>query len=279
MSDANYALHPDIYPYPGAVTQDFGAGDSSVTLGDITFSQTEVPPQITWSGIQRLVRHVAPGGVIVVDALGIDYPPIEWEGIFEGSDASDRAQHLHALMQMGQEVTLSWLDQSYQVVVKQASFDHRTVGWIPYHVRCEVISRADAGPPPDIPSLDESVNDDASAAVDTGIEGDDLDSVEAIQTAAAVPNAFDPRGAAFVSLTQSVDDSQAQLLASQANAEASLAKLQAEASLDNTLFPADPLNAAANVTLAVTQAANLAQLVTAAAYIGRINTNLSQVGP
>lgn len=278
MSYAGNVVHPDIYPYPGAVSQDFGAGSSSVTLGDIVFTQTEVPPQITWSGVQRLVRHVAPGGVVVVDALGIDYPPINWSGIFEGPGSSDRAQHLHALMQMGQEVTLSWLDQSYQVVVKEADFDHRTVGWIPYRVTCEVINRSDAGPPPVGASLDEQVGNDVAAAMDTGITDADLASVVAIQTAMLTADAFDPRGIAFVALSQSVDTSQILLANSQANAEASLARLQAESAASDTFIPDDPLNAIANVIAAVALAGELAQLVSAAAYIGRINDNLAQVG-
>lgn len=258
-----------------AYTQAFGSmGD--VTLGDFGFLETEVPAQITWSGCQRIVRHVAPGGTVVMNVMGIDYPPISWRGVLEGPDASDRAQHLYALMSLGQQVTLAWLDQSYQVVVREVSFDHQHVSWIPYQVSCEVLSRSDAGPPPDNAALDAIFAYEVAQALISGIVGLALHAVQKTQTASGQPGAFTPRSAAFLGLTVAVGAAGVALAGDQLGAEAGLTAL-AVAAGPGQLIPSDPYGAAGNVQSAVAMTGALASTVVAAGFMGEALSNMSAV--
>lgn len=256
-------------------TQAFGSmGD--VTLGDFGFLQAEVPAQITWAGCQRIVRHVAPGGTVVMSVMGIDYPPIGWQGVLEGPDASDRAQHLYALMSLGQEVTLAWLDQSYKVVVREVRFDHQHISWIPYHIECEVKSRSDAGPPQDNPALDAIYAYEVAQALVSGIVGLSLDLVGRAQTASGKPGAFTPRSAAFLGLTVATAAAGASLATDQLGAEAGLTTLAAAAGTA-PLIPSDPYAGKSNVATAVSLTGALAGTVLAAGFMGEALSNMAAV--
>jgi hypothetical protein len=122
----------------GAVSEILGLGGGGVTLGEVTFADLALPPKMTWGGQQRLIRHVAPGGVVVISSLGPDWQPIRWTGVLEGSLASAQARQLYAMMLAAQAIPLVWLDQVWSVIIQQFYADDTTIGWVPYRIACAV---------------------------------------------------------------------------------------------------------------------------------------------
>lgn len=136
-----------------------------VTLGDFVFTDLEVPEKMPWSTEQQLVVHKHPGGARTFDAMGADYPPMEWSGWILGLDAVARAQSLEAMAAAGLPQTLTWSGLTYQVIVRGFHPVFERFYQIPYRIVCEVIANnsqpvtSSATPP-----IDQSIDDDNAAA-------------------------------------------------------------------------------------------------------------------
>ena len=117
----------------------------AVVLGDVVFSDMEVPAEITWGGRQTLTIHKMPGGLRVIDAMGRDDAAISWSGIFLGQDhGSARALQLDELRVSGKLVPLSWGDHLLTVVV--AAFQCTDTAFQgKYRITCEVLQDESAG--------------------------------------------------------------------------------------------------------------------------------------
>ena len=148
----------------GAVSEILGLGGGEVTLGGATFADLALPSRMTWGGQQRLVRHVAPGGVVVMSSLGPDWKPISWSGVIEGPGASSQAKLLYAMMLAAQAVPLAWLDQLWVVVIQEFYADDTTIGWVPYRIACAVSADPSQIAGPDEPTLSDHVSGDMSDA-------------------------------------------------------------------------------------------------------------------
>jgi hypothetical protein len=112
----------------------------TVKLGSIALTDLEVPEKIPFGVEQMLVVHKEIGGSRTVDAMGTDYPPIDWSGWILGPNALARAQSLVAMVAAGLPVTLTWSGLSYQVIVRSFLPVMERVYQIPYHIVCEVVS-------------------------------------------------------------------------------------------------------------------------------------------
>ncbi len=148
----------------GAVAEILGLGGSIVTLGEAIFADLALPPKMTWGGQQRLIRHVAPGGVVVISSLGPDWQPIRWTGVLEGSLASAQARQLYAMMLAAQAIPLSWMAQQWIVVIQDFYADDTTAGWVPYRITCAVSADPSQLTGPSQPTLSDQVSGDASNA-------------------------------------------------------------------------------------------------------------------
>lgn len=148
--------------------------DTYLMLGDLTFTRFEVPEHIQFGGDQSLVVHKRVGGRRVVDAMGRDDKPLEWNGQFIGEDANDRARYLNYLRIAGKPLILSWGEYLYNVVIKTATLDYRRAYEIPYSISCVVVE--DLTLPVTVmplPSIDSAIGDDmASANALGGLIGD-----------------------------------------------------------------------------------------------------------
>lgn len=255
----------------GAVSEILGLGGEDVTLGDMTFGALALPPKMTWGGQQRLVRHVAPGGVVVISSLGPNWQPLRWSGILEGPDASRRAKQLYAMMLAAQAIPLAWLDQLWIVVIEEFSADDTTIGWTPYRITCAVSADPSQIAGSDDPTLSDQVQGDISDAL-----GFDLASVGStamsvlttVQQQATAPNALTFGSAGFVGLLQAVGAAQNVLSGAISLAESGLSGLGG-IGVSGTPSGLNWVNSAA------TQAGNLANAVAANGLIGRIATNLA----
>ncbi|MGI4809919.1 MAG: hypothetical protein ACRYF2_17620 [Janthinobacterium lividum] len=116
---------------------------AALTLGDIVFSDFEVPEHFVVGGKQRLVIHSLPGGGRVVDAMGADDAPIRWSGVFSGQQAAERVRAIERLRRGGQRQTLTWDAWLYSVVVQEFQAEVTSSWWIPYQIKlCIVLSGA-----------------------------------------------------------------------------------------------------------------------------------------
>lgn len=149
--------------------------DTTVTLGSFQFSGFEIPTQLPFGGSQALSIHKLVGGDRVVDAMGRDYAPISWSGLFFGANAVARARTLDALRIAGEPQTLLWNQFNYLVLIRECTFDYRRQFEIPYRITCEVVS--DNTNPVDINadlSTDDAVSDDLDTANDLSAAIGDL---------------------------------------------------------------------------------------------------------
>jgi len=120
-----------------------------LTLGAVTFQDFEVPEKIAYGGSQRLAVQALIGGGRVVDVLGQDDGEILFSGIFAGEDATERAQSLDVARAAGDVLTLSWDQFYYNVVIAEFAADYEKSWWIPFAIRCVVVTddvEADAAP-------------------------------------------------------------------------------------------------------------------------------------
>ena len=131
-------------------------GSASLTLGDMAFSDFELPERISYGGQQQLTTHKLPGGARVLDVLGDDPSAISWSGLFFGSGCQARRAQLEAIRTAGELVDLSFSDVSYQVIVADCRFEE-TFQRITYTVSCEVM-----------PDVSDEDSDDDSAIAGTG---------------------------------------------------------------------------------------------------------------
>ena len=113
---------------------------AALTLGDITFSDFEVPEHFVVGGKHRLVIHSLPGGGRVVDAMGADDAPIRWSGIFSGQQAAERVRAIERLRRSGQRQTLTWDAWLYSVVVQEFEAEIASSWWIPYRITLCIVA-------------------------------------------------------------------------------------------------------------------------------------------
>jgi hypothetical protein len=111
-----------------------------ITLGGVMFQDFEVPEKIRIGGAQRLAVHQLIGGGRVVDVLGDDPGKIEFSGMFTGSDAAARAQILDAATALGAQVPLLWDSFFYTVIIQDFQADYKKPWWIPFSIRCAVVT-------------------------------------------------------------------------------------------------------------------------------------------
>lgn len=142
--------------------------DTTVNLDGFVFKDFEVPDSIGFGGEQSVVIHRYIGrSKRDFDAMGADEDPLEWDGIFRGADALDRAQLLNAKRKAGRALKLTWGRLAFTVVITGFKPDYTRFYEIPYRIRMEVISD-DAAPDAATSEIgvDEMVLSDMTAAAD-----------------------------------------------------------------------------------------------------------------
>lgn len=109
-------------------------------LGNITFSNLEIPASVNFGGKQMLDVNKQLGGIRTINALGPDDDDITWSGLFLGVTASYRARYLDTTRAAGQELILSYANFLYRVVIKEFKSSFTKNGFkLPYSIRLSVI--------------------------------------------------------------------------------------------------------------------------------------------
>jgi len=261
-----------------AVSQIFG-GSGGVQLGDVSFSDFEVPEKISWGGKQDIVHQKLPGGQVVLNAMGIDYPPIVWSGIFDGFDALDRSRQIYQMLVAAALVPLTWNDRSYTVLVADYQADDTKTNWIPYRVTCivlrdETLSQADAPP-----SLLSQVTGDIAGAI--GITPAQLaagvgTALKVAQVASTVVGAVTRGSSAALGLAGAVGAAAGAVGGALSLANGAMGGIVQNAiATGASILPiGSAVAGAANLVSAVSTAQSLAALPIIGGLVGRVATNL-----
>lgn len=114
--------------------------DTTLNLGQFQFALFEIPAKISFGGSQRTAVHELIGGQRVIDAMGRSDRALEWSGLFQGLNATERARFLDTLRAQGAAQALTFGQLSYSVIVKEFDADYERYYQIPYRISCEVIA-------------------------------------------------------------------------------------------------------------------------------------------
>ena len=114
--------------------------DTKLVLGDFTFAGFEIPASLEGGGKQRLVVHELVGGTRIVDAMGRSEAPLAWSGYMRGAGAIRRAQYLDYLRAKGAQLTLTWSQYRYQVVIESFTWNYSKFYELTYQISCTVVA-------------------------------------------------------------------------------------------------------------------------------------------
>lgn len=139
--------------------------DLTLQLGKFIFGRFEIPEHIEFGGDQKLIVHELVGGTRQIDAMGEAPNALDWSGFLVGENALSRALYLDGLRKAGQQLTLTWSELAYTVVIRSLRCDFVRSYRIPYHITCEVVSD-DTSPISQLvdPSPEQLIADDLSDA-------------------------------------------------------------------------------------------------------------------
>lgn len=251
--------------------------DVTLQLGDFVFSGFEIPENIPFGGEQRLVVHRMVGGAKIIDAMGDDPAPLEWSGIFLGSNAGARVDDLIAMRVDGLPIDLTWGDRRYTVIVRRFDPLYDAPFRIPYRIVCEVLK-------------DQTFDSDAAGGLDGQI-GSDLTTAKAL-TATVGDSTLSSLMATLSTATSNVSSfakaaqSEISAVVTPLNAVRSQAQVLI-ASTENTLknvatvggiLPNNPLaNAVASLTGQINAHLAGTALYSLDSVLGRVAVNLGQV--
>lgn len=267
----------------GAVSQLFG-GAGAVQLGGVTFQGMEVPEKIKWGGKQDIISQRLPGGKVILNAMGIDYTPISWSGIFMDGSGFSRSRLLYAMMNAASLVSLTWNDRNYTVMVAEYDADDIKQLYIPYHITCLVLRDETLSVAPQSPSLLSQVQ--ANIANALGITPAALAStvgtaIQVAQAAATVVNAVAPGSAAALALGTAVGGAMTAINGAIAISDSAIGGIVSNAvgSGASVLPPGTAAQGAASLTAATTATTNGAAMGNAGGQIGVAQANLQVNSP
>lgn len=157
--------------------------DTTLTLDTFVFQGFEIPERIPLGGAQALVIHKLPGGDRVIQAMGRDDDPIQWNGMFLGANALDRARVLDAMRVAGNAVMLKFLGYQYSVVVKGFRFTIEAFYRVLYTIDLEVVEdKTQSSSATPTTSLTDAITGDSTAAVGLGSKIGDSPLASALAT-------------------------------------------------------------------------------------------------
>lgn len=253
--------------------------DTTLTLDSFTFQGFEIPERIPLGGAQALVIHKLPGGARVIQAMGRDDDPIQWNGMFLGSNALDRTRLLDAMRVAGKPVVLSFLELKYNVAIKSFKFTVEAFYRVLYTIELEVINDlTQTSEPTSVTSLNEAITGDSTAAVALGAKIADSPLTSALATMDSAIKSVSN----FATATQATINSVLAPVSAVAQRVSTLI-----ASTSNTLnsvttlggiLPNNPVaQQAARLTGQVAASTQLPLLYNLQSAAGRITTNLNLV--
>lgn len=105
-----------------------------VALGDFEFREFEKPDIILRGGEQMLAVRQFPGGNVSIQNMGPSYRPINWSGMFIGSDAYDRMMAVGLMRTSGRAVQFNTDKFSFPVMIRDFYPDYKSDLRIPFSI-------------------------------------------------------------------------------------------------------------------------------------------------
>ncbi len=239
--------------------------DISLELGPVILSGFELPEEILFGEVQKVVTHDIPGGYRTFDVLGNFSSDIRWKGIFSGPAASTRFQLLEQILAQGIAIPLIWGSFTYSVVIKSLCANFHNLGWIPYEIVLSVLqdNTQILNAPPSSLSVD--------APLDVGM---------ATTFGSAGGISLQNLSEAIAAAGSTILDTSAYNSASQATGEAISLVSSSFAVADAIVggFSQTGINSAADIATLTDAAGNQAALNWANAFLGRLQSNMSRAG-
>lgn len=260
----------------GVANNVIGLIRTNVYLGPVIFYGIQVPEQMGWGGAQRTVRHVSPGGHVVISMMGVDHPQLAWSGFFEGASAATFARRVYLMMVRGGVERLSWLDKSFAVVVREFTATDINANWVQYQIALDVLYDELLGPPrPGAAGILEIVTQalrEAQAYADVA-----QDVIQRMQAVTAATSALTRGDRNTLALQADNTAAIAALRAERARQDAETNRLALQAPAGALLPSAAPTTAAGNVLASVAAAAGSARASRAEAQMTRLGVTLAGV--
>lgn len=111
---------------------------TTVTLGDFTFKNFELPASLPFGGSQSTSVKKLPGGKRIIDVMGRDDVDISWSGMFKGINSHERAKYLDFLRNQGKPLIFTYSSFRYNVIIKTFLSEFKET-YINYNITLEVI--------------------------------------------------------------------------------------------------------------------------------------------
>lgn len=250
-------------------------------ITDFKFEGFEVPGSLPFGGSQIVVSHKLVGGKKVVQAMGADPRPVSWSGRFRGQNAVQRALFLDDWRASGRQLSLTWAQFSYSVVIASFLPEYERFYEVPYQISLEVLEDLTSRPaaPPALGYTD-LINNDATMATATAASVGD----STLNNAMAALNSAISKVSDFAKATTTEINSVLTPLAT-AQARVKLLISTTENTVNSVatvggIFPNNPIarNVAAlnNQVVAIV---NAPQLYNLQSVLGRIGGNIGQLNP
>jgi hypothetical protein len=250
-----------------------------LTLGGVVFEDFEVPESINFGGEQMLLVHKLPGGSRVIDAMGRDDKDITWSGRFRGGNAELRARALDFLRIQGQPLTLTWSTQLFQVVIRSFDATFQQSFEIPYTITCTVLNDEFTVLGSLLTSIDQALGIDLNSALTLG-GALNLAAITAalaqVQTVVATVQTV--KNAAPASLASISGAILATGVATTAAIGSATALLNTGGSVAGVVAGGSPSSMASALSNQAGAYAQLAQLYQLSSTVGRMTTNMANIG-
>ena len=231
-------------------------------IGPITLNDFEIPQSVTFGGRYRLAVHKSAYGTRVIESLGPDENDIQFQGIFSGPTAEDRARALNELRLSGNPIWLSWNSFQYKVVISRFNLTYRNPSWILYKATCVIVHQPAAAALQAQSAQVQIAADFQNAQTMATVLGID---VAQIVPGLTTQSLFSPVSAAFDSVQIQLSNASAQIATAMASSSNSIS--------DTGLLSGSAINVA-EFTSTITNAQILSCGCLANAYIGRIQRTL-----
>jgi hypothetical protein len=123
----------------GAGTGQTFPGDNPLTIGPVTFTAAESPEELPIGLKQAIARHQQIGGGVQLQPLGPFGDDITWEGKLRGPTTQPRRRLLKQMAASGQVYSLSYLDESYDVIITEFTAKHLQMQRCDYKITVAVL--------------------------------------------------------------------------------------------------------------------------------------------
>ena len=114
-------------------------GNNPLGIGPVAFTIDEHPEKLSFGLTQAQATHRYIGGGVNVQTLGPQPKDVEWSGMLRGPTVLARSRLLKRLCAQGQVLSLTYIDESYDVLIIDVEVSYLRAGRADYHIVVRVL--------------------------------------------------------------------------------------------------------------------------------------------